>query len=76
MIIKGEPIPARGSEPPDFPLIAFAVEDLEQAIERLDAHGIELPWGVEAGAGARWIKFRDPSGNLIEFVQFKERIQH
>jgi catechol 2,3-dioxygenase-like lactoylglutathione lyase family enzyme len=78
VIIKGEPIAARGSEPPDFPLLAFAVEDLEQAIERLDAHRVELSWGVEtdAEASARWVKFRDPGGNLIEFVQLKAQIQH
>ena len=68
--------PARSSESPDFPLIAFAVEDLEGAIEHLDTHGVELPWGVETSEGARWVKFRDPGGNLIEFVQFREPIQH
>lgn len=76
VIIKGKPIPARSSESPDFPLIAFAVEDLEGAIEHLDTHGVELPWGVETSEGARWVKFRDPGGNLIEFVQFREPIQH
>jgi catechol 2,3-dioxygenase-like lactoylglutathione lyase family enzyme len=70
VIIKGQPVPARNSESPDFPLIAFAVEDLERAIEHLQAHGVELPWGVEAGENARWVKFRDPAGNLIELVQW------
>ncbi|MGD8814609.1 MAG: VOC family protein [Anaerolineales bacterium] len=70
VINRGQPVPARNSEPPDFPLIAFAVEDLDTAIEHLEVHGIELPWGVETDENSRWVKFRDPAGNLIEFVQF------
>jgi catechol-2,3-dioxygenase len=76
VIIKGQPVPARNSEPPHFPLIAFAVEDLKRAIEDLEAHGVELPWGVETGDNSRWVKFRDPAGNLIEFVQFNKPIHH
>jgi hypothetical protein len=36
----------------------------------LQAHHVELPWGVEARAKDRWVMFHDPGGNLIEFVQF------
>jgi hypothetical protein len=53
-----------------FPAIAFAVEDLDQAIQHLQTHHVELPWGVEAGAEERWILFYDPAGNLIEFVEW------
>jgi len=76
VINRGQPVPARNSESPHFPLIAFAVEDLERAIEHLKVHGVELPWGVETGENSRWVKFRDPAGNLIEFVQFNKPIQH
>jgi catechol 2,3-dioxygenase-like lactoylglutathione lyase family enzyme len=75
-IIKGQPVPARNSEPAHFPLIAFEVEDLKGAIEHLEAHGVELPWGVESGENASWVIFRDPAGNLIEFVQFDKSIHH
>ncbi len=70
-ILKGRPTPALDSIPARFPLVAFAVEDLEAAIERLRAHRVELPWGAEEEAGARWVMFHDPAGNLIEFVSFK-----
>jgi len=76
VIIRGQPIPARNSEPPHFPLIAFAVEDLEKAVEHLEAHGVELPWGVETGEDSSWVKFRDPAGNLIEFVEFHKPTHH
>ena len=76
VIVKGQPVPTRNSESPHFPLIAFAVEDLERAIEHLEVHGVELLWGVETGEVSRWIKFRDTAGNLIEFVQFNKPIHH
>jgi catechol 2,3-dioxygenase-like lactoylglutathione lyase family enzyme len=71
IILKGKPVPAQDSEPSRFPLIAFAIDDLEPAIERLQAHHVELPWGVEENADSRWVMFHDPAGNLIELVQFK-----
>jgi hypothetical protein len=39
-------------------------------VERLTDHQVALPWGVEGGAGERWVMFHDPAGNLIELVQF------
>ena len=72
-ILQGKPIPAQDAEPARFPLIAFAVDDLESAVERLHAHGVELPWGVEEGVESQWAIFRDPAGNLVELVQFGGR---
>ena len=69
-ILQGKPVPAQGAEPPDFPLVAFAVDDLGAAVERLHAHGVKLPRGVEEGVESRWVVFRDPAGNLIEMVEF------
>jgi predicted enzyme related to lactoylglutathione lyase len=51
-------------------MIAFAVEDLDSAVERLNHHGVEMPWGVESDSNSRWVMFYDPGGNLIELVQF------
>ena len=58
------------SEKQRFPAVAFAVDDLESAIENLKSHDVALPWGVGERAGSRWVKFHDPAGNLIEIVQF------
>ena len=71
VILKGKPVPAQDAEPSPFPLMAFAVDDLEPAIKRHRAHHVELPWGVEENADARWVMFHDPAGNLVELVQFK-----
>ena len=71
VILRGRPVPAQNPTPPRFPLIAFAVKDLDAAMDRLRAHHVELPWGVEEDANSRWVMFHDPAGNLIELVQFK-----
>ena len=66
---KGNPQPAQETDGDPFPVIAFAVDDLDGALDRLKAKGVVLPWGVEADARARWVMFHDPAGNLIELVQ-------
>jgi catechol 2,3-dioxygenase-like lactoylglutathione lyase family enzyme len=70
-ILKGKPIPPQDPEVARFPLIAFAVGDLEAAIQRLQDHGVELPWGIENDAAGRWVMFPDPAGNLIELVEWQ-----
>jgi catechol 2,3-dioxygenase-like lactoylglutathione lyase family enzyme len=70
-ILKGRPVPAEDAVPARFPLLAFAVDDLDAAIARLQAHGIELPWGVEKDDMSRWVMFHDPARNLVELVQFE-----
>ena len=71
-ILKGCP-----GLPPDaearFPVMAFSIPDLEAAVEKLRLHGVDLPWGVESNASGRWVMFRDPAGNLIEFVEFNRK---
>jgi catechol 2,3-dioxygenase-like lactoylglutathione lyase family enzyme len=69
-ILKGRPVPAQDAEPSRFPLIAFAVKDLDAAVARLRAHDVQLPWGIEGDAHSRWVMFHDPAGNLVELVQF------
>jgi catechol 2,3-dioxygenase-like lactoylglutathione lyase family enzyme len=73
-IVKGQPVPARDAQPDRFPLLALAVDEFDGAIERLRAHRVELPWGVEEDGQSRWVMFRDPAGNLIELVQFKRSV--
>ena len=67
-ILNGKPQPAVESEPSRFPLFAFRVKDLDQAVARLEAHGVSLPWGVEGQGESRWVMFHDPGGNLIEIT--------
>jgi catechol 2,3-dioxygenase-like lactoylglutathione lyase family enzyme len=69
VMLKGKPQPAQETDGDPFPVIAFAVDDLDGALDRLKAKGVALPWGVEADARARWVMFHDPAGNLIELVQ-------
>jgi catechol 2,3-dioxygenase-like lactoylglutathione lyase family enzyme len=69
-ILKGKPAPAQEAQPPRFPLMAFEVADLGAAVDRLKAHGVEVPWGIETDAGSRWAMFHDPAGNLVEVVEF------
>jgi catechol 2,3-dioxygenase-like lactoylglutathione lyase family enzyme len=71
VIVEGQPALARGPGGSRFPALAFAVQDLAKAIEHLKSCDVQLPWGVEAGATARWVKFYDPAGNLIEVAQFE-----
>jgi predicted enzyme related to lactoylglutathione lyase len=67
-VLKGKPVPAQDSDPERFPLFAFGVADLDAAVERLQAYGVELPWGIEEGQESRWVMFYDPAGNLIELT--------
>ncbi len=69
-ILKGRPSPVQDSVPEDFPLIALAVDDLDAVVHRLEGHGVRMPWGIEKNAAARWVRFHDPAGNLIELVKF------
>jgi predicted enzyme related to lactoylglutathione lyase len=69
-ILQGKPVPAQDAEPSHFPLVAFAVGDIDSAVERLRAHRVELPQGVQEGVDSRWVVFSDPAGNLVELVEF------
>ena len=69
-ILKGRPMPPENPVPERFPVIAFAVNDLDGAVQRLRDQGIDLPWGTEGNDVSRWVMFRDPAGNLIELAQF------
>lgn len=69
VLVKGKPVVRSEDSPDHFPVLAFSVEELENAMERLRTHGVNLPWGIEEGHGTRWVKFYDPAGNLIELVE-------
>ena len=67
-ILRGKPHPAEDPDPERFPLFAFRVQDLDNAVGRLQANGVELPWGIEGQGDSRWVMFHDPAGNLIELT--------
>jgi catechol-2,3-dioxygenase len=69
-ILRGLPHPAEDAVPARFPVVAFRVPHLEQAIARLQAAGVPLPWGIQGEASSRWVMFHDPAGNLVELVEF------
>lgn len=72
MLLKGRATPAQDMLPARFPLVAFSVENLDRAVERLHTHQVETPCGIESGPGNRWVMFHDPAGNLVELVEFTQ----
>jgi catechol 2,3-dioxygenase-like lactoylglutathione lyase family enzyme len=69
VLVAGKPAIRAADSPDHFPVVAFSVDELESAIERLRIHDVNLPWGIQEGYGTRWIQFYDPAGNLIELVE-------
>ena len=76
VISQGTPAPAHDSPADRFPLLALAVPDLDAALQRLEAHAVLLPWGVESDLPSRWVMLSDPAGNLIELVEFYHQPDH
>ena len=75
VLVKSQHSLAFAPGEPPFPALTFAVKDLDQAVDHLEAHGVELLSGIKTGSQARWILFHDPAGNLIEFAQFDTSFQ-
>ena len=73
VILEGKPMSVEQAQ--RFPVIAFAVDNLEAAIEKLTSQQVELPWGIETDSHSSWVMFYDPAGNLIELVAFKDKIE-
>lgn len=70
VILAGRQSLTQPAGAPLFPQIAFSVEHLDEALAQLQEHGVALATEAEEDFGTRWVMFRDPGGNLIEFVQF------
>jgi len=68
-IVQGKPVAPVAAAPSRFPVMAFEVQELDEAIGRLKNVGVRLPWGVGHDAHSRWVMFHDPGGNLVELVQ-------
>jgi catechol-2,3-dioxygenase len=76
IILPGQPYKRQDSTQSRFPVIAFAVENLDEFIHRLNLYNIEMPWGVEEDQDSRWVMFYDPGGNLIEVAMFGIQKHH
>ena len=72
VILRGAARPELEPGEAPFPRLAFAVENLDEAVATMREMKVELPWGIEENNAARWIKFYDPGNNLIELAEFKE----
>jgi catechol-2,3-dioxygenase len=71
VIVETTDNPPTGSkDTPRFPVLAFAVDNLEEAVNNLQSHQVEMPWGIESNPQNRWVMFYDPGGNLIELAEF------
>ena len=46
VILQGRSLPPLDPAPARFPIIAFAVDDLDTAIDRLRLYHVDLPWGI------------------------------
>lgn len=72
VILKGNHSPPTDTTIVRFPVIAFKVDDLNQAVAELHAKGIDIPAGLEEDSVSRWVMFHDPGGNLIEIAEFEQ----
>ncbi|MEE9554732.1 MAG: VOC family protein [candidate division Zixibacteria bacterium] len=70
VILKGKPSPATETTIERFPVVAFRVNDLDEAIAELNSKGVDLPPKIEEDAVSRWVFIHDPGGNLIEIAEF------
>lgn len=68
ILLHGQPHRVEDSARSRFPVLAFAVHNLDEVIHQLESHGVEMPWGVEEDSDSRWVMFHDPGGNLIEIA--------
>ena len=49
--------------------VAVKVDDVDEAFDRIDHHGVVKPPGDQPEAGARTAFINDPDGHVIELVQ-------
>lgn len=49
--------------------LAYAVADIEAVMARLKGRGVDVAWDIVVHDGDRCAFVRDPTGNLVEFVE-------
>jgi glyoxylase I family protein len=70
VILRGDPPRSPDPDHSGFPLLTFAVDDLDEAVRHLQDHQVEIVDGIREKNGTRWVLFQDPAGNLLEFARF------
>lgn len=70
VVLRGRSLGCDDTTQLRFPVLAFAVDDLDAFVRRLDSQGVETPWGIEEDEDSRWVMFKDPGGNLLEVAMF------
>lgn len=69
-VLLDEPIKHSG-----FTHVAFAIEDLEEAMEKVVAEGIKITEGPKDAPRRKYFFIRDPDGNVLEFNELKKKIK-
>jgi catechol 2,3-dioxygenase-like lactoylglutathione lyase family enzyme len=72
-ILKSELPISQAGQTQRFPIVAFEVESLDESVQRLKDHEVEMPWGVEEDKDGRWVMLKDPAGNLVELAEIRLR---
>ena len=62
--------PAQKEEHLGYRMMAIEVEDMQKALEYLEARGIQAVWGPVARPAYARAEIRDPDGNHIELRQW------
>lgn len=65
---------SEGSHPVSSPVAGFLVDDMDEAVSRLQSSGLEMVGPAHEGkAGHRWQAFRGPDGNIYEITYIEEQ---
>ena len=76
VILPGKPHRVESAMHPRFPVLAFAVDNLKEVVQRLESQNVDMPWGIEEDSDSRWVMFYDPAGNLLEVAMFGVNKHH
>jgi catechol 2,3-dioxygenase-like lactoylglutathione lyase family enzyme len=66
--LRGDVLPAHGSQGPGHFALGVAAEDLEEWRRHMEAHGVMVEADVTWPRGGRSLYFRDPAGNSVELI--------
>jgi catechol 2,3-dioxygenase-like lactoylglutathione lyase family enzyme len=66
--LKGEVLPAHGTQGPGHFALGIRAADLDSWRERLQGQGVVIEKEVRWPRGGRSLYFRDPAGNSVELV--------
>ena len=64
--VEGHPVEPGGAT------AAFRVADVDAARGRLEGRGVTIDHAGEVGTWARYATFRDPDGNTVQVIEYRE----